>query len=122
MGVDGNHLWTAFGPTNVAIHRVNTAMELGDVQVALDIGPALDTSTLPLERQVRHLLDVARAYNNSGQKDAAVATVLDAERRAPDQVRHHYLSRQLVLNWVRNTPGKPAFELDQLARRMHVVG
>lgn len=122
LGVDGNHLWTAFGPTNVAIHRVNTAMELGDIQIALDIGPALDTSALPLERQVRHLLDVARAYNNSGQQDAAVATVLDAERKAPDQVRHHYLSRQLVLNWVRNTPGKPAFELDQLARRMHVVG
>ena len=31
--------WTAFGPTNVAIHRVNTAMELGDVQIALDLGP-----------------------------------------------------------------------------------
>jgi hypothetical protein len=122
LGVDGNHLWTAFGPTNVAIHRVNTAMELGDVQIALDLGPDLDTSALPLERQVRHMLDVARAYNVSGGQDAAVATVLDAERRAPDQVRHHYLSRQLVLNWVRNAQGKPPFELDQLARRMHVVG
>ncbi|MEC3976235.1 helix-turn-helix domain-containing protein [Amycolatopsis sp. H20-H5] len=122
LGVDGNRLWTAFGPTNVAIHRVNTAMELGDVQIALDLGPNLDTSALPLERQVRHMLDVARAYNVSGQLEAAVTTVLDAERKAPDQVRHHYLSRQLVLNWVRNAHGKPPFELDQLARRMHVVG
>jgi tetratricopeptide (TPR) repeat protein len=122
LGVDGNHLWTAFGPTNVAIHRVNTAMELGDIQVALDLGPNLDTSALPVERQVRHLLDVARAYNISGRQDAAVTTVLEAERKAPDQVRHHYLSRQLVLNWVRNAQGKPRFELDQLARRMHVVG
>jgi transcriptional regulator with XRE-family HTH domain len=122
LGVDGNHLWTAFGPTNVAIHRVNTAMELGDVQIALDLGPTLDTSALPTERRVRHLLDVARAYNSSGRQDAAVATVLNAERMAPDQVRHHYLSRQLVLNWIRNTQGKPAFELDQLARRMRVVG
>lgn len=122
LGVDGNHLWTAFGPTNVAIHRVNTAMELGDVQVALDLGPDLDTSALPAERRVRHSLDVARAFNASGRIEAAVATVLNAERLAPEQVRHHYLSRQLVLNWVRNTQGKPGFELDSLARRMRVVG
>lgn len=56
-------MWTAFGPTNVAIHQVNTAMELDDVQVALDIGPELDTSGLPTERQVRHALEVARAYS-----------------------------------------------------------
>jgi transcriptional regulator with XRE-family HTH domain len=53
LGRDANYLWTAFGPTNVSIHRVNTAMELGDVQIALDIGPALDTSGLPTERRVR---------------------------------------------------------------------
>lgn len=52
LGADANHLWTAFGPTNVAIHQVNTAMELGDVQIALDIGPQLDTSGLPVERRV----------------------------------------------------------------------
>ncbi len=122
LGADGNHLWTAFGPTNVAIHRVNTAMELGDVQVALDVGPDLNTSSLPTERRVRHLLDVARAYNLSGRRDAALTTVLNAEQLAPEQVRHHYLSRQLVLTWVRNTQGSPPLELDRLARRMHVVG
>ena len=122
LGVDGNHLWTAFGPTNVAIHRVNTSMELGDVQVALDLGPDLDTSALPAERRVRHLLEVARAFNLTGRRDTALATVLDAEQLAPEQVRHHYLSRQLVLTWVRNVQGNPPTELDQLARRMRVVG
>lgn len=122
LGSDGNHLWTAFGPTNVAIHRVNTAMELGDVQVALNLGPTLDTSALPTERRVRHLLEVARAFNLSGRQDSAIATVLQAERLAPEQIRHHYLSRQLVLTWVRNTQGTPPVELDRLARRMRVVG
>ncbi|MFL6144920.1 MAG: multiprotein-bridging factor 1 family protein [Labedaea sp.] len=122
LGRDANHLWTAFGPTNVAIHRVNTAMELGDVQIALSIGPDLNTTGLPAERRVRHLLDVARAYNMSGRRNDAIRTVLDAEGMAPEQVRHHYLSRQLVLGWVRNSPGKPGIELDRLARRLHVVG
>jgi transcriptional regulator with XRE-family HTH domain len=30
LGRDGNFAWTAFGPTNVAIHRVSVAAELGN--------------------------------------------------------------------------------------------
>ncbi|MDI6102824.1 hypothetical protein QLQ12_29825 [Actinoplanes sp. NEAU-A12] len=39
LGKDANHLWTAFGPRNVAIHRVATAGELGNIQVAIELGP-----------------------------------------------------------------------------------
>ena len=53
LGTDANHLWTAFGPTNVAIHRVATAGELGDIQIAADLGQRIDTSDLPVERRVR---------------------------------------------------------------------
>jgi integrase len=31
LGHDGNHAWTAFGPTNVAVHDLSVAMELGDL-------------------------------------------------------------------------------------------
>nr|WP_092602495.1 helix-turn-helix transcriptional regulator [Actinopolyspora xinjiangensis] len=118
LGSDGNHLWTAFGPTNVAIHRVATAMELGDVQVAIDVGPSVDTSALPIERQVRHALETARAFSAWNRTDEALSIVLDAEQRAPEQVRHHYLSRQLVLTWMRQQRGKPSPALDDLARRL----
>ncbi|MEJ2854876.1 MULTISPECIES: helix-turn-helix domain-containing protein [unclassified Saccharothrix] len=118
QGADANHLWTAFGPTNVAIHRVNTAMELGDVQVALDLGPTLDTSGLPAERQVRHALDLARAYNQRNRVDDALAVVLNAEQIAPEQVRHHFLSRQLVLTWMRTQRTAPNSLLTGLVDRM----
>ncbi|WP_228816305.1 hypothetical protein [Nocardia transvalensis] len=121
LGGDGNHLWTAFGPTNVGIHRVNTAMELGDVQVALQLGPTLDTSALPIERRVRHQLELARAFNLAGRRHDSISAVLDAEEVAPEQVRHHYLSRQLVLTWIRNAHGKPPFALQALAQRMRIV-
>ena len=101
LGHDANHVWTAFGPTNVAIHRVNTAMELGDVQVALDLGPDVDTTDLPAERRVRHALELARAYSARNHRDEGLAVLLDAERMAPGQVRHHFISRQLVLTWIR---------------------
>jgi len=120
QGADGNHMWTAFGPTNVEIHRVATAMELGDVQVAVDLGPVVDTSGLPVERQVRHSLETARALSAWNRADEALAIVLAAEQRAPEQVRHHYLSRQLVLTWMRQQRSKPGHALAGLAQRLRL--
>ena len=118
LGADANHLWTAFGPTNVAIHRVSTAMELGDVQVAIDIGPRIDTTTLPTERRVRHSLEVARAFSTSNRRDDALNTLLAAEQLAPEQVRYHFLSRNLVQTWVRTQRGRPSWLLADLAQRL----
>lgn len=121
LGHDGNHLWTAFGPTNVAIHRVATAAELGDVQLAIDLGPTIDTTPLPMERRVRHALEVSRAYTRRNRLDDAQATLLDAEQLAPEQVRYHFLSRQLVLEWIRKQRHTPTPTLVNLARRLNVL-
>lgn len=121
LGADANHMWTAFGPTNVAIHRVATAMELGDVQVAADLGPTVDTTGLPTERRVRHALETARALSVSGSRDQALVTVLDAEKLAPEQVRHHFISRQLVLSWMKNPRGTVTTELGALAHRLRLA-
>jgi transcriptional regulator with XRE-family HTH domain len=121
LGEDANHMWTAFGPTNVAIHRVGAAMELGDVQLALDQGPQLDTSQMPTERRVRHALEVARAYAARNQTDEALSLILDAEKLAPEQVRYHFIPRQLVTSWIRRQHGKPSLALADLAQRIHVI-
>lgn len=121
LGSDANHMWTAFGPTNVAIHRVATAGELGDMQIAADLGQQVDTSGLPTERRVRHNLEVARALSAWNRTDEALAMVLEAERIAPEQVRHHYMSRELVLGWVRGTRGRPSRSVADLAERLKVV-
>lgn len=122
LGADANHMWTAFGPTNVAIHRVATAGELGDIQIAADLGPRIDTSGMPVERRARHGLEVARALSAWNRTDEALATLLDAEQAAPEQVRHHYLSRELVIGWVRGTRGQPSRPVADLARRLRIVG
>jgi hypothetical protein len=120
LGTDGNYLWTSFGPTNVAIHRVNTAVELHDFQTVLDVGLSLDTAAVPAERRVRYMLDVARVYALTGKKDDALGTMLTAERIAPEQVRQHYLSRKIVMAMMRSTPGKPTPELSKLAARVKI--
>jgi transcriptional regulator with XRE-family HTH domain len=121
LGHDANHMWTAFGPTNVAIHRVATAAELGDMQVVVDLGPQIDTHDLPTERRTRHNLEVARALSAHNRMDDALSLILEAEQWAPEQVRSHYLARELVLTWVRNQRGRPSRTLADLADRLHVV-
>ncbi|MFJ2215021.1 hypothetical protein ACIQVO_31805 [Streptomyces sp. NPDC101062] len=121
LGTDSNELWTAFGPTNVAIHTVATAGELGDHQIAADLGRRIETSGLPVERQVRHSLEVARALAARNQGDEALDILLQAESLAPEQIRHHTMSRELVLRWIRNSRGRPHSNLTALARRLHVV-
>ncbi|MFE5582144.1 helix-turn-helix domain-containing protein [Kitasatospora sp. NPDC056531] len=122
LGRDANHMWTAFGPTNVAIHRVSTAMELGDVQLAADQGPRVDSSALPLERRIRHSLEIARAFSAQNRMDEALALVLDAEELAPEQIRYHFIPRQLVTGWVRQQRGRPSYLLAGVAHRLGIVG
>jgi hypothetical protein len=121
LGKDANDLWTAFGPTNVAIHRVNTAAELGDMQKVLDSTVSLNIATLPVERKVRYLFDVARAYSLTGKRKDALGVLIEAERMAPEQVRQHHVAKKVVMTLVQKSPGKPSVELGKLAQRVNVA-
>ena len=121
LGRDANSMWTAFGPTNVAIHRMTAAMELGDVQIAVDLAPRIDASALPTERRVRHAIETARAYTARNRRGDALGVLLDAEQLAPEQIRHHAISRQLVLSWLRNNRGARSVALEQLAGRLRLA-
>ncbi len=121
LGRDSNYAWTAFGPTNVEIHRVSTAMELNDIETALRIGPQVDVSPLPIERQIRHAIEIARANNARGHRDQALDILLSAEARAPEQVRHLSFCRDLVIHWVRTSKTRPSSALANLASRMNLL-
>ena len=48
LGADHNHAWTAFGPTNVLLHRVHIATILGDAGTAIDHARHIEPTTIPL--------------------------------------------------------------------------
>jgi len=77
---DRNDLWTSFGPTNVAIHGISVAVELGDVAETIWRAEQVNTTTLPselLERRANVLIDLGRGYvqrrDDGGIGCAAVA-------------------------------------------------
>jgi transcriptional regulator with XRE-family HTH domain len=118
LGRDGNDVWTSFGPTNVAIHRVAVAAELGDPHGAARHGELLDARAMPRERRVRHQLEVARAFAKVGRTDDALRLVLDAERTAPEQVRRHFVTRELLHDLLRAVRTRPNPDLVALAKRL----
>lgn len=99
LGQDRSDLATVFGPTNVAIHQVATAIELGDAQGAIRHISTVQLDRLPTsltERRARFLIDVARSYAHVRDDAAAIDALLQAETIAPDELRHHRLTHELV--------------------------
>jgi hypothetical protein len=99
LGADANALWTAFGPTNVAVHRVAAHVRLYEGTEALTAAAAIPDphrDALPRERRAHHLVDLARAYTQAGHRDRAVDTLLRVESVAAEEVHCRPRSLQLV--------------------------
>lgn len=121
LGHDGNRLWTAFGPTTVRMHHVSAALELGDVETAIAQGERIDTSALPVERRVRHKLDLARAHDARAHRETAETLLLDANELAPEQVTGHYITAALVKSWIRAPRDTPNPHITALAQKLGLV-
>lgn len=121
LGYDGNCMWTAFGPTSVRMHQVSAALELGDVETALAQGERIDTSALPIERRVRHKLDLARAHHARGRREFAEALLLDADELAPEQVSSHYITRELLTAWALASQPRAHRRIEELTEALRIV-
>ncbi|MBB5840182.1 helix-turn-helix domain-containing protein [Kribbella italica] len=104
LGVDANHWQTSFGPTNVALHELSAALDLGDISYVTEHGPQIDSSPLPTVRQVAHQIDLARAFSYAGQDANAVSSLLTAERKSPQLIHHNPVVREIVRTIHRRTP------------------
>jgi len=99
LGVDGNALWTAFGPTNVGVHRVSANVALGRGGEAVDTAAAIDRNglaALPRERRATLAVDVAAGLSHTRRREDAVAQLLDAERLAPQEVRCRPKTKRII--------------------------
>jgi hypothetical protein len=99
LGDEGNWLWTAFGPTNVAIHELSIQSELGDAKKAAQIADIIDIDALPtVLRGRRSQVHIELAWSAAGHADDAVAVLhlLEAERVAQQTVTRNSSARALL--------------------------
>ncbi|MEU8516355.1 helix-turn-helix transcriptional regulator [Kitasatospora sp. NPDC048722] len=125
LGYDGNHMWTAFGPTNAAIHRVAAQVQLsaGAEAVATAAAiPAPARAALPRERRAHHLVDLARGHLQAGQRTEAVDALLAAESEAQQEVRCRPRTRALIEDLRTLGAGSAEGRLRALAGRCGLPG
>lgn len=117
LGADRNDYWTAFGPTNVNIHRVSAYVALREWHAAVTVAEQMDQhalSRLPKERRANHLVDVARAHAMGAQTDEAIADLLQADALAPKEVRCRPIAGDLVRDLWRQSRAAPSPGLQRL--------
>jgi transcriptional regulator with XRE-family HTH domain len=99
VGEDANYAWTAFGPTNVGIHRVTVATELGDPGEALRAAAEVDPTRLDgglRSRRAQVNLDLAWAQAHRRRDAEATLYLLEAEGAAPETIRYNTRVRDLL--------------------------
>jgi hypothetical protein len=84
LGGDGNFGWTAFGPSNVEIHRAGVLNTLGDPAGALEVLRRLNPGQIPqAERKARYYIEIARAWEAQGDPGRALSARRQAAQAAP---------------------------------------
>ena len=124
LGQDANYAWTAFGSTNVAIHRVSVAAELGDPAAALEAAASIDLDAMPaglLSRRAQVNLDLAWAQSQRRRDAEATLSLIAAERAAPEAVAHNVVAREVMREMLARTKRGRASELQALATRAGVL-
>ncbi len=121
IGEDRNDYDTEFGPSNVAIHAVSVAVELGDAGHALDLARDINTGNLSAERQSRYLIDLAAAHAMRRQIGESLRDLQEAERIAPEQTRAHRVARDVTRDLLQLSSLRPRPELRELADRLGIL-
>ena len=124
IGHDANYAWTAFGPTNVAIHRVSVAAELGDPADALDAAAQVDLDRLPpglSSRRAQVNLDLAWAQAQRRRDAEATLNLLAAEKAAPEAVAQNVMAREIMREMLARAKRGQGNALQALATRSGVL-
>jgi len=121
LGEDRNDYNTEFGPTNVELHAVATAIDLGDAGEAIERAASIDAAGLSRERRSRLAVDIARAHVQRRHIGDAVAALLAAEEAAPEQVQTLTVAREAVQDLLDLSGRRTPQDLLDLARRTGVL-
>jgi transcriptional regulator with XRE-family HTH domain len=92
-----NTAWTAFGPTNVAMHAVSIEVETGEIGEALRLAERIQPpATLSIERRVAFLLEQAKGYGQRQDYGSALVTLQAASFEAPEDITYRPAARTVL--------------------------
>ncbi|MFF8645268.1 helix-turn-helix domain-containing protein [Streptomyces sp. NPDC015345] len=100
--------WLSFGPTNWAAHELSALTELGQYGKAVEKAKELRMpDSWPTSRRAYVWIDRGRCEMETGRTEAALTSIAEARRSAPQQTRYHPGARATIEGLVhqqRKTP------------------
>lgn len=122
LGADGNHRFTAFGPTGVGLYRISVARVLGDYGTAIEAAKQVNPAAIPVaERRARYWSDVAHAYHEWNKPEPSFRALLAAEHASPDEVRYRKPIQQITISLLRHPTAHALPGLEAFAARTGAV-
>jgi hypothetical protein len=95
-----NHYGMEFGPANVGLHEVSTAIELADGTLAVSRAEQIERAghlrALPPIRTGHYRIELARGWLYHGDRRRALQALRAARRVSPQQTRFHPMVRETV--------------------------
>jgi transcriptional regulator with XRE-family HTH domain len=99
---EGVYYGTAFGPSSVRIHEVAAAAEQGDAVGVLARADGWRPSlAVPAERRSHYFIELARAQLWAGESNAALASLYEARRIAPQHTQCNPQVRKTLMTLMR---------------------
>lgn len=111
---------SAFGPTNVMLHKVSAATRMGDPLRVLSDAATVNTDALPVALNGRRAslhLDLAAAQAQRRHDPEAVLHLVEAERIAPELLRYYVTAHVVVRDLLRRERRTQTPALRPLAAR-----
>jgi len=111
----------SFGPTNVGLWRMGSALELGEYHKVIEIARTVNPEALPhANRQCAYWLDYGRALSHiPGREHQAIAALARAETKAPQYMKVLPTARNTVASMITRARRKAvADDLRKLADKM----
>ncbi|MFI7676400.1 multiprotein-bridging factor 1 family protein [Actinophytocola sp. NPDC049390] len=124
LGRDANIGYTAFGPTNVTIHRMSAAVALDDPYQLLATSERLDPMRMPTGlrgRRAQFHLDSAWAHTQIDEDALAVLHLLETDRIAPEIVYTSRTAHNLIRDLMARERRREVPGLRELAIRTGVT-
>jgi hypothetical protein len=121
LGDDRNLRWTAFGPTNARLHRINIAVTL-DAGTALDVARTVDLNKVTVtERRAAFFVDTARAFLQCRKDDKALLSLRAAEEIAHEEVAGRPAVHRLVRDMISSATATTRRDAEDFAQRIGVA-
>ncbi|NKE55413.1 helix-turn-helix transcriptional regulator [Lentzea sp. PSKA42] len=99
------HTQSSFSRSVMGAHATTLGVELRRPAEALRASDRTDPDTIvSVPRRARHLIEVARAHDQRGDKHAVWALLNRSERTAPETIKYNGFAREMLLELRRKPP------------------